>query len=281
MTTAVPVQTSASVRASSPGLLARPMLRFADDSTLSPASSTETLAGAQSRRPSSATVLVSVLRRPSTPAVHTAAPAVLSSSAAFAAAGGCPPAAAAQPSPAISIDSFASGSPVDLMPDTPAASPEAGPFLALAMPPHVDNPRSSMASDPAARPTVTPPPATTPPPQAEPFGRRSPSRASADIYSARAPSKELSRSQTLIVNKPQLAVSNKVSYNFHEVVRVTGSVVPRVALPALLLSAWAAFWTTVFIRFDWQVGVQSLLITILSVVISLLLVFRTNTAYDR
>ncbi|KAL2917898.1 hypothetical protein HK105_202311 [Polyrhizophydium stewartii] len=107
------------------------------------------------------------------------------------------------------------------------------------------------------------------------------SRFSEDHAHARAPSKDLARSQTFVVAKPQPTVSNKVRYNFHEVVRLTGSVVPRILVPSLLLSLWAAFWTTVFIHLNWQVGIQSTLITILSVVISLLLVFRTNTAYDR
>ncbi|KAI8607296.1 hypothetical protein BC830DRAFT_1175470, partial [Chytriomyces sp. MP71] len=65
------------------------------------------------------------------------------------------------------------------------------------------------------------------------------------------------------------------------------SVIPVVAAPSLGLAAWAAAVSGLYAAYSgpggWLRGLPSsqLLITLLGVVMGLLLVFRTNTAYDR
>ncbi|KAJ1501152.1 hypothetical protein HMI54_002492, partial [Coelomomyces lativittatus] len=64
--------------------------------------------------------------------------------------------------------------------------------------------------------------------------------------------------------------------------RFRGSVIPRTIFPTLLLSAWATFvyFINSYDYLSFSIS-QTVLITITSFVISLLLAFRTNTAYDR
>ncbi|KAL2917811.1 hypothetical protein HK105_202684 [Polyrhizophydium stewartii] len=67
-----------------------------------------------------------------------------------------------------------------------------------------------------------------------------------------------------------------------DVFMVTGSVIPKVSVPALGMAVWAAVWATAFVHFGIkEVAIANQLIGILTVVMGLLLVFRTNTAYDR
>ncbi|KAJ3184386.1 hypothetical protein HDU85_001691 [Gaertneriomyces sp. JEL0708] len=70
--------------------------------------------------------------------------------------------------------------------------------------------------------------------------------------------------------------------------RFTGSVIPTITLPVILITLWSALWTPFYmvdsVNFlkEWNILPKStLLITVVSVVMSLLLVFRNNTAYDR
>jgi putative membrane protein len=76
---------------------------------------------------------------------------------------------------------------------------------------------------------------------------------------------------------------NKSNYKF-DIFRIHGSVIPTIMLPATLVTSWAVLWVSLFKLSPNQfkdIGIPPLLITLLSIVIGLLLVFRTNTAYDR
>jgi hypothetical protein len=62
----------------------------------------------------------------------------------------------------------------------------------------------------------------------------------------------------------------------------TFSILNKIFIPVLLHVCWAILWVVLYNYADFKViGVVSGLVTVVSVVISLLLVFRTNTAYDR
>jgi Bestrophin, RFP-TM, chloride channel len=62
----------------------------------------------------------------------------------------------------------------------------------------------------------------------------------------------------------------------------TFSILNKIFIPVLLHVLWAILWVVLYTYADVKfIGVVSGLVTVVSVVISLLLVFRTNTAYDR
>lgn len=62
----------------------------------------------------------------------------------------------------------------------------------------------------------------------------------------------------------------------------TYSILHKIFIPVLLHVLWAILWVIMYNYAEWKfIGVMSGLVTVVSVVISLLLVFRTNTAYDR
>ncbi|KAJ1980309.1 hypothetical protein H4R33_005510 [Dimargaris cristalligena] len=65
------------------------------------------------------------------------------------------------------------------------------------------------------------------------------------------------------------------------VLRFHGSVVPHVAPAVIFFAAWSAAVVAVDKYTVLNLGITNSIITILAFVISLLLVFRTNTAYDR
>ncbi|KAI9092671.1 Bestrophin/UPF0187 [Phlyctochytrium arcticum] len=83
-------------------------------------------------------------------------------------------------------------------------------------------------------------------------------------------------------------VKNQSNY-YHQaqnLFKIRGSVIPRILLPSFLITAWGAVWTVFFMvpRVNFLKGFlpdSTLLITIVSLVMGLLLVFRNNTAYDR
>ncbi|KAI8817991.1 Bestrophin/UPF0187 [Fimicolochytrium jonesii] len=83
-------------------------------------------------------------------------------------------------------------------------------------------------------------------------------------------------------------VKNQSNYyhSARNLVRVSGSVIPRISIPTLLATAWATGWTVFHILYPHKwfkdlIPKSNLLITIVGVVMGLLLVFRNNTAYDR
>ncbi|RKO92666.1 Bestrophin/UPF0187, partial [Blyttiomyces helicus] len=69
---------------------------------------------------------------------------------------------------------------------------------------------------------------------------------------------------------------------YSELFTLSGSVIPAVVLPSFLLTLWGSLWTCLYEiqGYKW-VSIASTPITVLGVVMGLLLVFRTNTAYDR
>ncbi|KAI9359945.1 Bestrophin, RFP-TM, chloride channel-domain-containing protein [Zopfochytrium polystomum] len=63
---------------------------------------------------------------------------------------------------------------------------------------------------------------------------------------------------------------------------ITGSVIPGILIPTMLLACWATIWTVVYTQTTWRSwATPPTLISVISFVLSLMLVFRTNTAYDR
>ncbi|KAJ1961892.1 hypothetical protein IWQ62_003709 [Dispira parvispora] len=69
--------------------------------------------------------------------------------------------------------------------------------------------------------------------------------------------------------------------DYSVVLRFHGSVVPHVTPAVLFFAAWSAAVVVVDKYTVLNIGIPTTIITILALVISLLLVFRTNTAYDR
>ncbi|KAI8819833.1 Bestrophin, RFP-TM, chloride channel-domain-containing protein [Fimicolochytrium jonesii] len=116
-------------------------------------------------------------------------------------------------------------------------------------------------------------------------GLRASSVMSRHPSSARRPrkSEELSRAELIIrKRKYRNGIANESQNSYTEILRVKASVIPRVLLPSLLHTLWATHWTILYMVVGYkQLALPPQLITILGVVISLLLVFRTNTAYDR
>ncbi|KAJ3175545.1 hypothetical protein HK101_010637 [Irineochytrium annulatum] len=79
---------------------------------------------------------------------------------------------------------------------------------------------------------------------------------------------------------------NNANENWKDVLRWRASVLPHVLLPTFVLACWstlvAVFYMVPNINFlSGRLPNSSLLITVLGVVMGLLLVFRTNTSYDR
>ncbi|KAJ3209455.1 hypothetical protein HDU67_006184 [Dinochytrium kinnereticum] len=76
--------------------------------------------------------------------------------------------------------------------------------------------------------------------------------------------------------------SNQAKANFLYLFRYRGSILPHIILPTFLITLWAIFWVLIHLQAKWTVLATSpLLISVIGVVLSLLLVFRNNTAYDR
>ncbi|KAJ3150497.1 hypothetical protein HDU86_006374 [Geranomyces michiganensis] len=76
------------------------------------------------------------------------------------------------------------------------------------------------------------------------------------------------------------------SHTFQMLFRFTGSVIPHVLIPTIFMTLWATLWTSFYQKFPktWLTDFipnSNILVTIISVVMGLLLVFRNNTAYDR
>ncbi|KAI9011418.1 Bestrophin, RFP-TM, chloride channel-domain-containing protein [Gaertneriomyces semiglobifer] len=96
------------------------------------------------------------------------------------------------------------------------------------------------------------------------------------------PSGELKNAEALERRFRAHKIRNEARYSYGDLLRVRASVIPRVLVPALLHTIWGTLWTCLYMLTDFRwFAIGSQLITILGVVISLLLVFRTNTAYDR
>lgn len=96
------------------------------------------------------------------------------------------------------------------------------------------------------------------------------------------PAIKLERAES-VERKHTLKAKNRSSYSFDEF-KLKGSVVPRIAIPVILHTLWGVLWTCLYKLYPNEfknIAVPPTVITILSVVMGLLLVFRTNTAYDR
>jgi len=83
----------------------------------------------------------------------------------------------------------------------------------------------------------------------------------------------------------QSKVRNKSKvYGWPDALKWKGSVVKRVSLPVFLLTSWSVvIWILYSLvpESKQYISIKTLFIQIISLVLSLLLVFRTNTAYDR
>ncbi|KAI8810186.1 Bestrophin, RFP-TM, chloride channel-domain-containing protein [Cladochytrium replicatum] len=78
---------------------------------------------------------------------------------------------------------------------------------------------------------------------------------------------------------------NQKGYAWAELVAISGTVIPAVALPVLAVTLWSVLIVVLFqyTQFftSWLPPNSTILITVLGVVLGLLVVFRTNTAYER
>ena len=84
------------------------------------------------------------------------------------------------------------------------------------------------------------------------------------------------------VPRPALSkIHNQNRYKYYEF-RVKGSILPSVALYVGFATVWATLITCLYFLAGWKsLAVSNFIIAILSIVVGLTLVFRTNTAYDR
>ncbi|KAI8910893.1 Bestrophin, RFP-TM, chloride channel-domain-containing protein [Gorgonomyces haynaldii] len=98
------------------------------------------------------------------------------------------------------------------------------------------------------------------------------------------PSRELLASES-VVRKSRRGKAGKVVYddNMLSTFHVRHSVIPTIAAEVAFYTLWSVLWTVLYKTTNALSGlaVNPLIITILGVVMGLLLVFRTNTAYDR
>ena len=70
--------------------------------------------------------------------------------------------------------------------------------------------------------------------------------------------------------------------NWHsDVWKLQASTIPRVFLPVLVITIWATFIAFASLVLEGHLGLTNNVVPLLSVVVALLLVFRTNTAYAR
>lgn len=79
-------------------------------------------------------------------------------------------------------------------------------------------------------------------------------------------------------------ILNEASYSWAPALYVNrGSVIPSILAPLSILTAWAILWTCLYLLVPGfkVISIQSTLIQLVGTTLSLLLVFRTNTAYDR
>ncbi|KAJ3256335.1 hypothetical protein HK103_005590 [Boothiomyces macroporosus] len=95
------------------------------------------------------------------------------------------------------------------------------------------------------------------------------------------PSSEILRSESLPVHHRKVKVENVAGYDFHEFKIRGGSVVGNIIIPVLVYTLWALVWTFIAQKGLSDISISNVFIVISSTVLGLLLVFRTNTAYDR
>ncbi|CAG8681520.1 3259_t:CDS:1, partial [Scutellospora calospora] len=70
------------------------------------------------------------------------------------------------------------------------------------------------------------------------------------------------------------------SSNLPHLLRWKGSVIPNVIVQTLIVTAFSAVVTAVFIKTNIKPGIPQTFIPVLGFVVGLLLTYRTNTAYD-
>ena len=86
----------------------------------------------------------------------------------------------------------------------------------------------------------------------------------------------------LVFRKRPRRVDNTYTENHRDTFKVSSSVIPAVWLPVAIYTIWSTLVSVLVLVLNVKTfAVNPLIITILSVVMGLLLVFRTNTAYDR
>ncbi|KAI8893469.1 Bestrophin, RFP-TM, chloride channel-domain-containing protein [Globomyces pollinis-pini] len=96
-----------------------------------------------------------------------------------------------------------------------------------------------------------------------------------------APKKTLQRGETNFKPTVKHKAKEFAGYRFEEF-KYIGSVIPVVIIPTIIITLWSVLWTVLIkTGITPQLAISPQLISIISVVMGLLLVFRTNTAYDR
>ena len=71
------------------------------------------------------------------------------------------------------------------------------------------------------------------------------------------------------------------AYQRPQFIRLKGSVIPKALPSALAVAAVAAIVCVIHLQTKVKLGIPSTFIPVLGFVVSLLLTYRTNTAYDR
>jgi len=109
--------------------------------------------------------------------------------------------------------------------------------------------------------------------------KRRPSFGTTNMFSTWSLDKLVSLRATVPAH--QSTPSNTVKTRFTQIFRIRHSVILSIIMPVLFMTGWGALIWYLYEYVNKNVAVSNALITILAIVVGLLLVFRTNTAYDR
>ncbi|KAJ3195424.1 hypothetical protein HK101_000266 [Irineochytrium annulatum] len=85
-----------------------------------------------------------------------------------------------------------------------------------------------------------------------------------------------------IIQKATLYAKEQTAEIVSSVVRWRGSVIPRIFVPVLIVTAWSIFWTCIYMKTSFNGwGTAPVFSTAITFVVSALLVFKNSSSYDR
>jgi len=74
---------------------------------------------------------------------------------------------------------------------------------------------------------------------------------------------------------------NEGFFSWPVILSYKGTVIPKIMLPVLIMTAFSSLITVLYKEFGYGLDISSSVLPSISVVVGLMLVFRTNTSYDR